>query len=221
MYPYRFDSFDNENAEEPLNIDSAERPAPPVPPRFDGGGRPQTPPRQAAPPTPPRQSAPPIPPRQAAPPTPPRQATPPTPPRQAAPPTPPRQAAPPPRQAVPPTPPRQAVPPPRDERRPAAPPPFPAPEPPSQRPPGRTQRPTGAPPRYVPQKGPQLRAVDPGAIQGCLFRFTYVWLTSGRAFWFYPIFVGRQSVAGYRWSPFGWTYMGMDLNSIESFSCRV
>jgi len=178
MYPYRFDSFDNENAEEPLNIDSAERPAPPVPPRFDGGGRPQTPPRQAAPPTPPRQAA-------------------------------------------PPTPPRQAVPPPRDERRPAAPPPFPAPEPPSQRQPGRAQRPTGAPPRYVPQKGPQLRAVDPGAIQGCLFRFTYVWLTSGRAFWFYPIFVGRQSVAGYRWSPFGWTYMGMDLNSIESFSCRV
>ena len=192
MYPYRFDSFDNENAEEPLNIDSAERPAPPVPPRFDGGGRPQTPPRQAAPPTPPRQAAPPIPPRQAAPP--------------------PRQAAPPP---------RQAAPPPRDERRPAAPPPFPAPEPPSQRQPGRAQRPTGAPPRYVPQKGPQLRAVDPGAIQGCLFRFTYVWLTSGRAFWFYPIFVGRQSVAGYRWSPFGWTYMGMDLNSIESFSCRV
>lgn len=199
MYPYRFDSFDNENAEEPLNIDSAERPAPPVPPRFDGGGRPQTPPRQAAPPTPPRQATPP--------------------PRQAAPPIPPRQAAPPPRQAAPP--PRQAAPPPRDERRPAAPPPFPAPEPPSQRQPGRAQRPTGAPPRYVPQKGPQLRAVDPGAIQGCLFRFTYVWLTSGRAFWFYPIFVGRQSVAGYRWSPFGWTYMGMDLNSIESFSCRV
>ncbi|MET3576387.1 hypothetical protein ABID49_002305 [Bhargavaea ullalensis] len=66
------------------------------------------------------------------------------------------------------------------------------------------------------------RAVDPGAIRGCLYRVTRVRLDRGSSFWFYPTFVGRESVAGYRWrSRSGrWEYFGIDLDRIRSFSCR-
>ncbi|PAQ12961.1 hypothetical protein [Bacillus sp. FJAT-42315] len=80
--------------------------------------------------------------------------------------------------------------------------------------------PTSPPPSFTPQ--PQQAttfAVDPGAIRGCLFRNTYVWLRNGRSFWFYPTFVGRTSVAGWRWRNWRWTYYGTDLNRIRSFRC--
>ncbi|HLR51378.1 MAG TPA: hypothetical protein VK072_00690 [Candidatus Avamphibacillus sp.] len=79
--------------------------------------------------------------------------------------------------------------------------------------------PTSPPPAFQPtQPGVQTFAVDPGAIQGCLFRFTYVWLNRD-SFWFYPVFVGRNSVAGYRWRRNRWVYFGIDLNQIQSFQC--
>ncbi|MFC0212177.1 collagen-like protein [Paenibacillus chartarius] len=82
------------------------------------------------------------------------------------------------------------------------------------------QAPTSPPPSFVPQAPQQsLYAVDPGAISGCLFRFTYVWLNHGGNFWFYPVFVGRRSVAGYRWTGFHWMYFGIDLNQIRTFTC--
>lgn len=43
-------------------------------------------------------------------------------------------------------------------------------------------------------------AVDPGAISFCLFRNTFIWLNNGARFWYYPIFVGPRSVAGFRWN---------------------
>ncbi|WP_226037817.1 hypothetical protein [Aquibacillus saliphilus] len=90
--------------------------------------------------------------------------------------------------------------------------------------PGQTPAPTSPPPSFIPQQQqagqPQLYAVDPGAIQGCLFRFTYIWLDRGYgSFWFYPTFVGRRSVSGYRWIGFTWVYFGIDLDRIESFQC--
>ncbi|MEQ6376574.1 collagen-like protein [Bacillaceae bacterium S4-13-56] len=89
---------------------------------------------------------------------------------------------------------------------------------------GQGQPPTTPPPSFVPQSQPQgqvqLYAVDPGAIRRCLFKFTYVWLERGRrAFWFYPTYVGRRSIAGYRWTGFMWVYYGIDLDRIESFQC--
>ncbi|HLR69397.1 hypothetical protein [Virgibacillus alimentarius] len=79
--------------------------------------------------------------------------------------------------------------------------------------------PTTPPPNFTPTKQQiQPFAIDPGAIQGCLFRFTYIWL-SREAFWFFPIFVGRNSISGFRWSHNRWTYFGIDLNSIQSFQC--
>ncbi|WP_010098318.1 hypothetical protein [Ornithinibacillus scapharcae] len=80
--------------------------------------------------------------------------------------------------------------------------------------------PTSPPPSFTPQQQQfQTFAVDPGAIRGCLFRFTYVWLANGNAFWYYPTFVGRNSVAGFRWRGNRWVYFGIDLNRIASFQC--
>ncbi|GGA77733.1 hypothetical protein [Ornithinibacillus halotolerans] len=85
---------------------------------------------------------------------------------------------------------------------------------------GQQGAPTSPPPSFTPQQPQfQLFAVDPGAIRGCLFRFTYIWLENGNSFWFYPTFVGRNSVAGFRWRGFRWVYFGIDLNRVRSFQC--
>lgn len=82
------------------------------------------------------------------------------------------------------------------------------------------QAPTSAPPQFVPPR-PQFTAfaVDPGGIRGCLFRYTYIWLSNGNQFWYFPVFVGRTSVAGFQWNGFFWMYAGYDLNRVESFTC--
>ncbi|QQE73181.1 transporter [Brevibacillus composti] len=87
------------------------------------------------------------------------------------------------------------------------------PPPPSGPPPGRT--PTA--PRTLGQQ--QYRIVDPGSFYPCLYRYTYVWLRNGRNFWFYPVFVGRNSVAGYRWNGYTWRYYGLDLHRVVYFTC--
>lgn len=98
--------------------------------------------------------------------------------------------------------------------------------PPSSPRPGQQQgsAPTSPPPSFTPQRHQQQQgvgvfAVDPGAIRGCLFRNTFIWLENGRSFWFYPTFVGRRSVSGFRWNGFMWTYYGTDLDRIASFQC--
>lgn len=81
--------------------------------------------------------------------------------------------------------------------------------------------PTSPPPSYVPAQTKQAQAfaVDPGSIRRCLFRFTYVWMRGFQEFWFYPIFLGRNSVSGYRWNGFRWVYFGTSLRQIQSFTC--
>jgi len=76
-----------------------------------------------------------------------------------------------------------------------------------------------APPAYVPQRAPGLRAIDPGAISRCLYSNTYVWLNNRQEFWFFPTFIGRKSIAGYRWMHRHWVFMGFSLNMIDSFFC--
>src|SRR5699024_9840269 len=83
---------------------------------------------------------------------------------------------------------------------------------------GQQMSPPGPPPSFTPSQGVQTFAVDSGAIQGCLFRFTYVWLRRD-AFWFFPTFVGRRSVSGFRWNGRRWSYYGIDLRHIQSFQC--
>jgi len=89
------------------------------------------------------------------------------------------------------------------------------------------QGPSSPPPSFAPPypggsgNQAQVFAVDPGAIRGCLYRQTYVWLSRRQGFWFYPTFVGRTSVAGFRWRSRRrrWEYFGIDLNQIDSFTC--
>lgn len=82
--------------------------------------------------------------------------------------------------------------------------------------------PSAPPPQFVPDfPGVSAFAVDAGALQGCLFRNTYVWLNNGRGFWFFPVFIGRRSVAGFRWraGQRRWVYYGIDTSNIRSFQC--
>lgn len=113
---------------------------------------------------------------------------------------------------------------------PGFPPSFPPGFPPGQGQPGQQQGggqlqdgpPSSPPPSFTPQMQQSsftTFAVDPGAIRGCLRRFTFIWLENGRSFWFFPTFVGRTSVAGWRWRGFRWVFYGTDLNRIRSFQC--
>ncbi|MNW49189.1 hypothetical protein D3C74_265970 [compost metagenome] len=85
---------------------------------------------------------------------------------------------------------------------------------------GTQQPPSSPPPQFTPpQPAATAFAIDPGAIVGCLFRNTFVWLRNGNAFWFFPTFVGRTSIAGFRWTGRTWVFTGVDLRSIVSFTC--
>ncbi|WP_301110304.1 hypothetical protein [Sporosarcina sp.] len=87
---------------------------------------------------------------------------------------------------------------------------------------GQAAAPSSPPPSYTPSYPEfQTFAVDPGAISGCLFRFTYVWTSRFNGFWFYPTFVGRNSVAGFQWNSRRnrWEYLGIDLQRIDAFRC--
>lgn len=82
--------------------------------------------------------------------------------------------------------------------------------------------PTSPPPSQAPPyPDQQLLRVDPGGIRGCLFRYTYIWTSRTRGFWFYPTFVGRTSVAGFQWNNQWrrWMYTGIDLDRIDAFTC--
>lgn len=60
------------------------------------------------------------------------------------------------------------------------------------------QPPNSPPPNFTPKQADvQTFAVDPGSIRGCMFRFTYIWLRRD-AFWFFPVFVDRRSISGFR-----------------------
>ncbi|MFD1037805.1 hypothetical protein ACFQ3N_05200 [Virgibacillus byunsanensis] len=79
--------------------------------------------------------------------------------------------------------------------------------------------PTSPPPDFEPTQSQfQTFAVDPGAIRGCLYRFTYIWLRRD-SFWFFPVFVGRRSISGFRWYRNRWVYYGVDLDRVQSFQC--
>ncbi|MBY6036434.1 collagen-like protein [Fictibacillus nanhaiensis] len=94
--------------------------------------------------------------------------------------------------------------------------------------------PTSAPPSFTPQQSqgfslgggegagggqPGLYAVDPGAIRPCLYQFVYIWPRWGPGFWAWLTFVGRRSVAGFKWNGRRWIYFGMDTRQISSFYC--
>lgn len=66
---------------------------------------------------------------------------------------------------------------------------------------------------------PQTKAVSPGSISFCLFKFTYIWERGGRNYWAFLLNVDRRSASGLRWFRGTWVYFGVDLNRIDSFIC--
>jgi hypothetical protein len=56
-------------------------------------------------------------------------------------------------------------------------------------------------------------------LRGCLFRFTYIWLINGNNFWFYPTFIDRQFVMGFRWRRNRWEFDRINLRRILFFRC--
>lgn len=85
-----------------------------------------------------------------------------------------------------------------------------------------SQGPSTPPPSYVPPKPPaQAYAIDAPSMSGCLFNWTYVWLSDGSQMWIFPVFVGPTSIAGYTW-PSGSPrplYFGIDAKKIDTFAC--
>ncbi|MFS0782562.1 hypothetical protein [Bacillus sp. 1P06AnD] len=90
---------------------------------------------------------------------------------------------------------------------------------------GGSSSPQGPPPSFIPTKPTKLQGattfIDTNVIQYCLFRYTYVWLTNGNQFWFYPIVIGSKSIGGFTWDyqfnrP---TYIALDTNLIDVVSC--
>lgn len=98
------------------------------------------------------------------------------------------------------------------------------------------RRPPSNPPNFTPTKGqgkkmslsegplssggPSTKAVESGAIFPCMNRFVYIWPNNGPGFWAYVTFVGRRSIAGWRFRRGRFQYFGMDLRQIDEFFCN-
>ena len=106
--------------------------------------------------------------------------------------------------------------------------PGPGPRPPQPGPGPRPPQPLSPPPDFVPAlpqntRGPEAFRLG-GQVGGnrlwtCLNRNTYIWLFNGDNFWFYPTFVGRNHVEGFRWRWNGWSYERINLWMIFFFIC--
>ncbi|MBR0597599.1 hypothetical protein [Sinanaerobacter chloroacetimidivorans] len=72
------------------------------------------------------------------------------------------------------------------------------------------------PDRNIPY--PVRQMGDPG-LKHCINQMTYIWLKNGNEFWFYPTFVGRQTMLGFRWRRMGWTRDRVNIKNIRSFQC--
>lgn len=95
----------------------------------------------------------------------------------------------------------------------------------------------GPPPNYTPSKNSpgvknfnnnnnnnninnkNAKAVSPGSISFCLYKFTYIWEKGNRSYWAYLLNVDKKSISGFRWFRGTWVYFGLDLNKVDSFVC--
>ncbi len=99
--------------------------------------------------------------------------------------------------------------------------------------PGMEGQPRTAPPNFIPEQpgmerrpmsgpdqfGSQYRQDRQRDIRGCINRFTFIWLINGNSFWFYPTFVDRQFVHGFRWRRNRWEFDRINRRRIAFFRC--
>lgn len=62
-------------------------------------------------------------------------------------------------------------------------------------------------------------SIDSGAISPCLYKYIYIFPNTGKGFWTYLTYVGKKSIAGYKWTENSWVYFGISLVKIDSFIC--
>ncbi|MCR3760099.1 hypothetical protein KYB31_14065 [Clostridium felsineum] len=77
--------------------------------------------------------------------------------------------------------------------------------------------PQNPPPTYIP-KMPQV-TVGTNTINICTDKYTYLWLNNGDAFWAYIVYIGTQSISGWRYERGVWRQFGVNLSQIKSFLC--
>jgi hypothetical protein len=76
----------------------------------------------------------------------------------------------------------------------------------------------GPPPGFTPPI--PAWQVGSNGFRYCLHNNTYVWLSNGNSFWFFPTFVGRHSIVGLRWSRRrGWVNHIINRNEVRTFQC--
>lgn len=102
--------------------------------------------------------------------------------------------------------------------------------------PGMEGQPRMAPPNFIPEppgmerrpmKGPggfefnfvPEREIGRRDLRRCLNSFTFIWLVNGNSFWFYPTFIDRQFVQGFRWRRNHWEFDRININRIIFFRC--
>lgn len=91
--------------------------------------------------------------------------------------------------------------------------------------PGQLQAPTLPPPSFIPQmttfqQQEFTRLGGIGGMRRCFFRNTFVWMTNGISFWFFPMLAFGNQIIGFRWrGTRGWVYDSINRNSILFFQC--
>ena len=91
--------------------------------------------------------------------------------------------------------------------------------------PGQMRPPSSPPPNFTPQMSTfeQQEFQRGGGVSGirrCFFRNTFIWMTNGNAFWFFPMLVQRNQIIGFRWrGQRGWVYDSINRNNILFFQC--
>lgn len=77
---------------------------------------------------------------------------------------------------------------------------------------------SGEPSQFGGQRGGDFRT-QPREFRRCINRFTFIWLINGNSFWFYPTFVSRDFVQGFRWRRNRWEFDRINLRRILFFRC--
>lgn len=91
---------------------------------------------------------------------------------------------------------------------------------------GQMTPPTAPPPSFTPQiasfqgTAEFSRRSGGRGIGRCFFRNTFIWMTNGDGFWFFPMFAFGNTIAGFRWrGNRGWVYDSINRNRILFFQC--
>jgi len=90
---------------------------------------------------------------------------------------------------------------------------------------GQLQPPTAPPPSFTPQmttvqQQAFTRSGGVGGIRRCFFRNTFVWMTNGISFWFFPMLVFGNQIVGFRWrGTRGWVFDSINRQNILFFQC--